>query len=174
MCVNVTLLHHLVEMVASVKTNMICTYDMMSASLHAHSKCNYVLLIFRTALCSHVSAKVYSSLSSSVMSQSKMRKNDTLICRCNRPRTPPSCFFCFLARVSCWKPQCLWPPCPAEAQLYLTVILLCQPESLLLAAWPSRGPTGRIRRGAGVLFACLFWMCMCACVFTEGEAKWDV
>lgn len=22
------------------------------------------------------------------------------------------------------------------------------------------------------LFACLFWMCMCACVFTEGEVKW--
>lgn len=83
-------------------------------------------------------------------------------------------FFSFLAQVSCWEPQCLWPPCPAEAQLYLTVILLCQPESLLLAARPSRSPTGRTGRGAGVLFACLFWMCMCACVFTEGEAKRDV
>lgn len=50
--------------------------------------------------------------------------------------------------------------------MYFTGILLCQVASLLLAL---RYPLGSVR--GRIVFACVFWMCVCACVFSEGEVK---
>lgn len=112
-----------------------------------------ILLIYPCSI-AHALAKMHDSLM-------KNRRTDLWL-RQTEDTTILDFFFYFLARVSCREPQCLWPPCPAEAQLYLTVILLCQPESLLLAA---RGPAEALRAGSGEGLAVCLLVCFgCACV----------
>lgn len=70
-------------------------------------------------------------------------------------------FFCFFGSRLVFGTAVFMAAVPRGGALYLTVILLCQPESLLLAARPGRSPTGGIRGGAGV---CLLVCFGCACV----------
>lgn len=78
-------------------------------------------------------------------------------------------FFCFFGSRLVFGTAVFMAAVPRGSALYLTVILLCQPESLLLAARPGRSPTGRIRGGAGVVCLFVLDVHVCLCVYRGGS-----